>query len=124
MYFFIHNLQMLKKLLKHKFTVLVLLFCLIFSSIILVSHSASHIFGQKISLSYGDINGDAPAKNHDAAHCNLCFTSNIFANFAFMVMAAFFVAEIYLFLVWRQFNIAKLSYLTASNSSRAPPFIS
>lgn len=115
---------MIKRLLKHKFTLLTLLFFLAFSAVISVTHKTSHIFDQK-TLSFSIIaKGDAPSKNHSATDCSLCFTSNIFSNFALMAIVAFFVAEIYLFLVWRDFNSAKLSYLRSSNSCRAPPFIS
>ncbi len=115
---------MLKRVLKHKFISFLLLFCLAFAAVISVGHKTSHIFDQK-TISFVNLSKtDETSKNHALGDCSLCFTSNIFSNFAFMAMAAFFVAEIYLFLVWRDFNSLKLSYLRSTNTSRAPPFIS
>ena len=106
--------------------------CFACASISLAVHSFSHKFSflQKAdSEAVFLVSENSAAKNHqspshDLSHCALCFLSSIENNSIFAASIIFVAEAFFLFLIWRKFNRVKLSYLLASFSSRAPPFVS
>ena len=114
--------------------------CFVCASIYLTVHSFSHqaVFSQESSFTASaepffvaessffakNFSKNHKSSNHDLSNCSLCFFSSVNNNAIFSAAIIVVAATFHLFFTGRKFNRVKLSYLSSSRHSRAPPFVS
>ena len=116
---------------KRIFTAFLLAF-FVCASLFLSVHSFSHNVAQKSAVELvaknftasGFLVKNHKSSKHDISGCVICFSSITQNNNIVTAAIIFTIAVFYLFLIWRKFARVKLSYLSSSFLSRAPPLVS